>query len=651
MSKIPIEESTDVIVGGGKFVEWTKYDNNELTFLLDDKPEKKYLNFEVFDQDIGTDDRSLGRVPIRLESVTQENKQYYARVDIFQGKKWAGQLDIGAKLIKYDNSDDNDVLDAKEQEMNEKYGKHSDFKYKLLVTVFSADNLEDVDHSVSEEENFWKFVKGVVVFASYLCVGALIFSWIEGTSFGFMLWFFIVSTCTVGYGDWAPATTAGHLINSVAIICNLFVFAWAFSVTFSYIYARQEALLRKGGQAHSLLDFATTYFVGFSKKLDTTLKETVVAEKKKGAGATAAETVKNSDKDKNNNGNDTESNISIQRARSMSKTAQELEAKREVKEQEQKEQEEFLDGELKKGVLINLALLGGLVVAGTLFFAALNYEEAIEQEAYFEAAGWPKYYILDPVRFTIMTMTTVGYGDMYPQTPGGKVFGSFYLIVGVSFLTRIVGSVFEIIATKREQEQKKRTMTRALLSSNAMQEFDEDGSGDIDKYEFLKTMLIIRGEVGEGTIRRIMRRFEELDEDGSGEIDFADFAGATRRDTIKEQNEIAQKDRRMTRQKSVSNVDLYDNKGGTGASGTNSNAKGTTEMQQVPSEDGREAPVVEKKTSNVESPNDAVSSDTEDVAEAGHLPTRTETDKEMLGIGKDGKDAKDAEDSAQQYKD
>ena len=111
-------------------------------------------------------------------------------------------------------------------------------------------------------------------------------------------------------------------------------------------------------------------------------------------------------------------------------------------------------------------------------------------------------------------------------------------------------------------------MERALLSNNAMTEFDEDGSGDIDKYEFLKTMLIIRGEVKESAIRRIMRRFDELDEDGSGEIDFADFVGTTQKQTVLEQSLIISKDKRLGRNENLK-IEASDltGDGGSGVSG------------------------------------------------------------------------------------
>merc|ERR1719361_2278377 len=51
---------------------------------------------------------------------------------------------------------------------------------------------------------------------------------------------------------------------------------------------------------------------------------------------------------------------------------------------------------------------------------------------------WP---IADSMYFTIVTLTTVGYGDLHPTTPGGYLFMSLYTIVGVSILGIVLGVI------------------------------------------------------------------------------------------------------------------------------------------------------------------------------------------------------------------
>ena len=109
--------------------------------------------------------------------------------------------------------------------------------------------------------------------------GALVFSSAVNTSFGFMLWVFIVSTSAGGYGDWSRDTIAGYIINSFFNITNVFIHAWAFSVTYNYIYAQQEALLRAGGRTRTLKNFVAK-FIYLSKQLDIYLTETIISKTK-----------------------------------------------------------------------------------------------------------------------------------------------------------------------------------------------------------------------------------------------------------------------------------------------------------------------------------------------------------------------------------
>ena len=69
-----------------------------------------------------------------------------------------------------------------------------------------------------------------------------------------------------------------------------------------------------------------------------------------------------------------------------------------------------------------LTLAGGLLLSGTVFYRGVE--------------GWS---VLDSLYFSVTTLTTVGYGDLAPSTPGSKVFTIIYLLVGVGVLVAFVG--------------------------------------------------------------------------------------------------------------------------------------------------------------------------------------------------------------------
>ena len=53
--------------------------------------------------------------------------------------------------------------------------------------------------------------------------------------------------------------------------------------------------------------------------------------------------------------------------------------------------------------------------------------------------------------FTTVTITTVGYGDVSPETTGGKLFGVLFILFGLSVVFAIVANVAMDIIEKAEE--------------------------------------------------------------------------------------------------------------------------------------------------------------------------------------------------------
>ncbi len=63
-----------------------------------------------------------------------------------------------------------------------------------------------------------------------------------------------------------------------------------------------------------------------------------------------------------------------------------------------------------------------------------------------------KWSFLDSVYFCVVTLATVGFGDLAPQTPFGKLFTIVYIFLGVGVLAVFVTTVAE--HTLEEQRQR-----------------------------------------------------------------------------------------------------------------------------------------------------------------------------------------------------
>ena len=83
---------------------------------------------------------------------------------------------------------------------------------------------------------------------------------------------------------------------------------------------------------------------------------------------------------------------------------------------------------------IFLAIMVGVLLVGTVGFTL--------------AEGLPLY---DAIYFSIVTITTVGYGDISPQTQLGKVLAIFLIIGGVGTFMAVVANVTEVLIARRER--------------------------------------------------------------------------------------------------------------------------------------------------------------------------------------------------------
>ena len=74
---------------------------------------------------------------------------------------------------------------------------------------------------------------------------------------------------------------------------------------------------------------------------------------------------------------------------------------------------------------------------------------------YFENEAQPEYFssIFDSLWWSIVTLTTVGYGDVYPITVGGRIFTFFILLIGLGIVAIPTGIISSSL-TKAIEEKK-----------------------------------------------------------------------------------------------------------------------------------------------------------------------------------------------------
>lgn len=69
---------------------------------------------------------------------------------------------------------------------------------------------------------------------------------------------------------------------------------------------------------------------------------------------------------------------------------------------------------------------------------------------YVEGWSW-----LDSFYFSIITLTTIGYGDFSPQTTLGKLFTILYILIGIGIILGFIDTVYKHYKTKPPRSKKK----------------------------------------------------------------------------------------------------------------------------------------------------------------------------------------------------
>jgi len=89
-------------------------------------------------------------------------------------------------------------------------------------------------------------------------------------------------------------------------------------------------------------------------------------------------------------------------------------------------------------------------VRGLLLFAISMI--ALATVTFWLVEGWS---LLDAAFFAVVTISTVGYGELVPQTAVGKIFAMFYILIGLGVFVAAASAVAEALLRRRETDNHK----------------------------------------------------------------------------------------------------------------------------------------------------------------------------------------------------
>ncbi|XP_042383637.1 two-pore potassium channel 3-like [Zingiber officinale] len=136
-----------------------------------------------------------------------------------------------------------------------------------------------------------------------------------------------------------------------------------------------------------------------------------------------------------------------------------------------------------------------------------------------EQLGW-----LDSFYLSVMSVTTVGYGDRAFTTLPGRLFASLWLLVS----TLAVARAFLYLAEARIDKRHRRMAKLVLCRDMTVAEFlaaDMDNKGLVTKSEYVIYKLKEMGKISEKDIMLICNQFDKLDAGNCGKITLSDLTG------------------------------------------------------------------------------------------------------------------------------
>ncbi|VVB08148.1 unnamed protein product [Arabis nemorensis] len=185
-------------------------------------------------------------------------------------------------------------------------------------------------------------------------------------------------------------------------------------------------------------------------------------------------------------------------------------AKNDILDEPDKKRSYLID--VKKGrmrIRLKVGLALGVVVLCLGFGVLIMH--------FIEKIGW-----LDSFYFSVMSVTTVGYGDRAFKTLPGRLLAAIWLL----FSTLAVARAFLYLAEARVDKRNRERAKRVLGENMSISQFfaaDIDHNGCVSKAEFVIYKLKKMEKIKDKDINPIANQFDKLDQTNSGRITLLDL--------------------------------------------------------------------------------------------------------------------------------
>jgi len=178
------------------------------------------------------------------------------------------------------------------------------------------------------------------------------------------------------------------------------------------------------------------------------------------------------------------------------------------------------------GVLFALAIIVGTVFYRTIESCTCSYGtsqedfglESCDDRSYETCAltGGLEHTWITAFYMSVITVTTVGFGDYTPKSVAGRIFGILWMMLGVAATGLFITAVSQVIAKDPDVE----IHTPDSIDENLFRSMDKDGNGYLTKAEFTRYVLVRQNFLPMDVLREIDEKFDMMDLSRRGKVTF-----------------------------------------------------------------------------------------------------------------------------------
>jgi hypothetical protein len=329
----------------------------------------------------------------------------------------------------------------------------------------------------------WGFALRIAAAATFLLLlsSMAVFGGIERQNFTNSVYVIVCTFTTVGYGDVSAYTEAGKILTSFIAFLGLALLSLDFVLVYGFLVAQRDIAEQQSFDTEYTLTEGGKELGGdVEEQIEYLIRETEESE----AGNTGAIT-------------------------GVPVVAVNLE------ETETSKWPDWLNNANTRRCVTSGCKFLGVLIAGTVGFRFIERDHQ-----FMEADGNPW---ATAFYWASITSATVGYGDVYPKTCGGKWFTIAYILISTVVVAEALGLPTDMLLQRMQAEGMNKVLA-TKIDRVMFQRMDHDGGGSISRDEYLRAMIINLGLVEQPVVDRLLAQFDSMDVQGKGEFTLADLS-------------------------------------------------------------------------------------------------------------------------------